>query len=162
MGLTMKMKSSLATRQRARARHLRSFGGLCAAGGHRRRLRMPRSIGRFLDKYCVTCHSDKAKTAGLVARDGGRFKRRTTAGHLGKSCPQAARGRHAPAGTAAPGPRSPGSFRRTGSRPGLDRAAADLRPGPAFDSPAEPHGVCRGGQGRAGCRRGRRSAAPGG
>ena len=57
----------------------------------------------LLDRYCVTCHNERLKTAGLTLDTMelgpcGHRRRR-----LGKSDPEASGGLHASTGTASPG-----------------------------------------------------------
>ena len=58
---------------------------------------------RMLDQYCVNCHNQKLRTAGLELGSPRRVQARGQCGGLGKSDRQAARRLDAAAGTAAAG-----------------------------------------------------------
>ena len=116
-------------------------------------------LQRVLGRYCVTCHNDRLKTAGLaldqldLARSAGRRD-------LGEGRAQAAHARDAAAGTPRPDKAHLRARRPPRSRPHSTRLPLRTQPGPRHRPPAEPHRVRERGSRSAGARHRRQSLLP--
>ena len=108
---------------------------------HRHLLLTSRPQRALLDKYCVTCHNERARYCGLVLDKMDPARIPEGAGNLGKSGAEAPRRHDATAGHAAA---------RRGDARGLRIVAGDLarsrrdgqpEPGPSVASSPQPHRI---------------------
>ena len=100
-------------------------------------------VRALLDRYCVTCHNQRLKTAGLELDrlDPGLIQ--AERGNLGKSCSQAPHRLDAARWITSSRPgwlRDVDERARIGARRGGDARA---EPRPAKRAPAEPRGICQ-------------------